>query len=65
MKRRYIKPQAQIYTFAGDAVMAEPALHVASGTFKEGEDVQLSKKFSFDDESGLDLAHFVPWRDID
>lgn len=46
--------------------MADPSLQIASGSFKEGEDEQLSKKTEFnEDEFDFDLTKFIPWKDLE
>lgn len=63
MKRDYIRPQLQVFAFAGGPVMDEPDLHIASGVFKEG-DGQLSKENDdlFEEEE-IRVTNFSLWDD--
>ena len=48
---------------AGDPIMDEPDLHIASGVFKEG-DIQLSKENDdLFEEEGINVTHYSVWDD--
>lgn len=63
MKSKYIRPQLQTLALAGDPIMDEPGLHIASGVFKDG-DTQLSKESDdFFEEEGISVTHVSLWDD--
>lgn len=63
MKSKYIKPQLHTIALAGDPIMDEPDLHIASGVFKEG-DIQLSKENDdLIEEEGINVTHYSVWDD--